>query len=132
MWNTFLHNFPKALFISLPVFALLLKLLYIRRRQFYYVDHGIFAVHLYVFTFLVLLLVIGVSELNSFMKWGWLGWLTGILILYLFLYYYKAMHRFYGQGRAKTILKYFLLLFLSFFVQLIIFLCFLIFTVFEI
>ncbi|HET9825774.1 MAG TPA: DUF3667 domain-containing protein, partial [Chitinophagaceae bacterium] len=35
----FLHKLPYLLFVSLPVFALILKLLYIRRRQFYYVDH---------------------------------------------------------------------------------------------
>ena len=43
------------LFISLPCLHLLLKLLYVRRKQFYYVDHGIFAVHLYIFSFLILL-----------------------------------------------------------------------------
>jgi hypothetical protein len=33
--GNFVHNFPKMLFISLPIFALLLKLLYIRRKKFY-------------------------------------------------------------------------------------------------
>ncbi len=55
--SNFIHNFPKMLFISLPIFALLLKLLYVRRKQFYYVDHGIFAVHLYIFSFLLLLVI---------------------------------------------------------------------------
>ncbi|MGE5108552.1 MAG: DUF3667 domain-containing protein, partial [Sphingobacteriales bacterium] len=43
----FFHSIPQMLFISLPFFALFLKLLYIRRRQFYYADHGIFSIHLY-------------------------------------------------------------------------------------
>ena len=52
--DKFLHMLPYILFVSLPLYALFLKLLYIRKRkQFYYVDHGLFLIHLYIFTFLV-------------------------------------------------------------------------------
>ena len=129
--NNYLHNCPKVLFVSLPIFALLLKLLYIRRRRFYYVDHGIFSIHLYIFTFLILLVLFGIRELQGLTGWSWLNWIFALVILYPFFYYYKAMRRFYAQGRAKTILKYLLLLVLSFSVQLIIFLLAIVFTVFE-
>ncbi len=131
LFNNYTHNIPKVLFISLPVFALILKLLYVRRRQFYYVDHGIFSVHLYIFTFLILLLYFGVRELRSDMGWNWLKWMEALILFYPFFYYYKAMRRFYGQGRAKTILKYILLFMLSFFVQLLIFTGAFVFSVFE-
>lgn len=130
--GNFLHNSPKMLFISLPIFALLLKLLYIRRKQFYYVDHGIFAVHLYIFSFLMLLVLFGLNELISYTNWVLLKILMGILFLYPFFYYYKAMRKFYEQRRAKTILKYFVLLFLSLFVQVFIFVCAFAFSVFEV
>jgi hypothetical protein len=129
--NNYIHNCPKVLFISLPIFALLLKLLYIRRRQFYYVDHGIFAVHLYIFSFLILLILFGIGELKSASGWSWLNWLFAIAIIYSFIYYYKAMRKFYGQGRGKTILKYILLFIMSFIVQLTIFTAAIVFTVFE-
>ena len=129
--SNYVHNCPKVLFISLPLFALLLKLLYIRRRQFFYVDHGIFSVHLYIFSFLILLILFGIGGLHTYTGWNWLNWLIGLIIIYAFIYYYKAMRRFYGQRRAKTILKYFLLFILSFFVQLTIFTGAIIFTVFE-
>jgi hypothetical protein len=129
--NNYVHNCPKVLFVSLPIFALLLKLLYIRRKQFYYVDHGIFAVHLYIFSFLILLILFGIGGLHSYTGWAWLDWLFGLIILYAFIYYYKAMRKFYGQRRAKTITKYILLFILAFFVQLIIFTGAIIFTVFE-
>jgi len=129
--NNYIHNCPKVLFISLPVFALLLKLLYIRRKQFYYVDHGIFAVHLYIYSFLLLLIFFGLSGLKSSTGWNWLDWLYIPLVIYPFVYFYKAMRRFYGQGRAKTVLKYILLFILSFFVQLTIFVGAILFTVFE-
>ena len=129
--NNFIHNFPKMLFISLPVFALLLKLLYIRRKRFYYVDHGIFAIHLYIFSFLILLIYFLFNEIQKDTGWKWLGWLTVPIVIYPFIYYYKAMRRFYEQRRAKTIVKYLLLFMLSFIVLLIIFICGAIFTVIE-
>jgi hypothetical protein len=129
--SNFIHNFPKMLFISLPIFALLLKLLYVRRKQFYYVDHGIFAVHLYIFSFLLLLVYFGLMELRSDTKWHWLNLLLIPIFIYPFFYYYKAMRRFYGQGRGKTILKYILLFMLSSFVMLLIFVCGAVFTFIE-
>ena len=53
--DSVLHKLPYLLFVSLPFFALILKLLYIRRRkQFYYADHGIFSVHHYILSFILL------------------------------------------------------------------------------
>lgn len=127
----FMHNSPKLLFISLPLFALLLKLLYFSRKQFYYVDHGIFSIHLYIFTFLILLAYFGIKELYVDTGWNFLQWVIAAVLIYPFFYYYKAMRRFYGQGSGKTIFKYSLLLILSFFVQLFIFICAALFTVFE-
>jgi hypothetical protein len=129
--SNYIHNCPKVLFISLPLFALLLKLLYVRRKQFFYVDHGIFSLHLYIFSFLILLILFGIGELKTDTGWGWLNWIFAAIVIYMFIYYYKAMRRFYGQGRAKTILKYILLFILSFIVQFTIFTAAIIFTVFE-
>jgi len=126
-----MHNWPKVLFISLPLFALLLKLLYFRHKQFYYVDHGIFTVHLYIFSFLILLVFFGVNALKTFTGWHWLDWLILLIVLYPFIYYYKAMRRFYAQGRGKTILKYIILFILSFFTYLVIFVGAVVFTLFE-
>ena len=135
LWNNFLHEFPKVLFVSLPLFALILKLLYIRRRQYYYVDHGIFAIHLYIFSFLILLVYFGLIGFNRFALEHGMTWLSKplnlLVIIYAFYYYYKAMRRFYGQGRVKTLVKYFLLFVLSFIVQLFIFSGFALFTLLE-
>jgi len=129
--SNFIHNFPKMLFISLPIFALLLKLLYVRQKKFYYVDHGIFAVHLYIFSFLLLLVYFGLIELQSKTGWHWLSWLPLFIFIYPFIYYYKAMRRFYNQGKGKTILKYILLFMLSFIVMLLIFISGAVFTFIE-
>jgi hypothetical protein len=129
--SNFMHNFPKILFISLPLFALVLKLLYYRRKNYYYVDHGIFSIHLYIFSFLVLLGVFGLNELHSITKWQLFDWMEFALVVYAFIYYYKAMRRFYEQGRVKTFLKYMLLFLLSSIVQVTIFILAAIYTVVE-
>jgi hypothetical protein len=129
--SNFMHNFPKILFISLPLFALVLNLLYYRQKNFYYVDHGIFSIHLYIFSFLVLLGAFGLNALHDIISWSLFDWLEFALVIYALVYYFKAMRRFYGQSRGKTFLKYVLLFFLSSIVQVTIFILAAIYTVVE-
>ncbi|RYY50348.1 MAG: DUF3667 domain-containing protein [Chitinophagaceae bacterium] len=127
----FIHLFPQILFLSLPFFALLLRLIYIRRKQFHFVAHGIYAIHLYIFYFIILALFLSIRALA--IKTG-IGWIQGInigLIIYLLLYEYKAMRNFYGQRRAKTILKFIIALSGRIFIILIIFFIFLVFSVYT-
>ncbi len=107
--NMLMHSFPQMLFISLPLFALFLKLLYIRRKNYYYTNHVIFGVHLYVFVFIILLFLIGFSQVKDYMHWDWINYLIGLGIVYIMVYQYKAMRNFYLQSRGKTISKYIIL-----------------------
>ncbi|MEX1202223.1 MAG: DUF3667 domain-containing protein [Ferruginibacter sp.] len=113
------HYFPQMLFVSLPLFAFTLYLLYKRNDSFYFVSHGIFAVHLYITYFIVLFLLILSSKLEDVYAWKWLQWGYIFLILFLFWYEYKAMRHFYGQGRAKTIFKFILAFGIRFFILLL-------------
>ena len=128
LFNILLHNFPQMLFVSLPLFALFLKLIYFRQKQFYLVSHGIYTVHLYIFYFIVLLLMISFSQLSQYTHWAWLETVAKFLIPVLFYYEYKAMRNFYGQGRGKTILKFVLVGFWRFIIVILLFLVFLIFS----
>ncbi len=130
--NKFIHNFPYMLFISLPLYAFYLKLLYIRRRkQFYYVDHGIFLVHLYIFTFIFMLFFFLVDDLSHKFHWGWLDWLELVLILYGIYYTFRSMRNFYKQGFFKTFLKFILLNLIAFVSLIILFGFFFVFSVFQ-
>jgi hypothetical protein len=129
--SSFFHNFPKFFFFSLPIFALILKLLYIRRKNIYYVDHGIFAIHLYIFSFLVLLLLMLFGKIESISGWKWIYWIQTAIVIFPFWYYYRAMRNFYQQGRLKTIIKYILLFILSFSVQIMLFVAYLIYSILE-
>jgi hypothetical protein len=127
-----LHKFPQLLFVSLPLFALLLKLLYIRRRQFYYADHAIFAIHLYIFTFISLFILLMLNQLREKMHWNWVGYPAGALFLYMIYYTYRAMKNFYMQGAFKTFVKFSLLNILSFFMILFLFVVFIVLSIYEI
>ena len=116
--ETFFHSFPQLLFISLPFFALILKLLYVRRKQFYYVNHLIFTLHFYIFAFIAMLVYFSLSKLAALSNLGFLDMLGGWIIVGIFFYLYKAMRNFYAQRRAKTIIKFLLLNFLLLFVQI--------------
>ncbi len=124
-----LHSIPKVLFVSLPIFALILNIMYFRRRKtYYYVDHGIFTIHLYCATFILSMAILLLSQLVSGLGMLWVDIVAGILIfaicVYIIIYLYKAMRGFYGQGRFKTFIKYCLICLLAFTVNLIIFVIF--------
>ncbi len=106
----FLKNLPKLLFIMLPIYGLVMKLLYVR-RDVYYVDHMIFMI--YFFSFLYIILTI-----NLLFDIAIGIWLPGIFTLWAIIYYLLAMKRFYGQSWPKTVLKYILFGNISFFLTL--------------
>jgi len=124
-----MHSFPKILFWSLPFFALILNVLYFRHKQYFYVSHGIFTIHVYCATFILLLASILLNALSDGLGLGWFKVVSGLLQLalwfYIMIYLYKAMRGFYKQRRAKTFLKYFIACSVAFVVNLFLFLIFL-------
>jgi Protein of unknown function (DUF3667) len=126
-----MHSLPQIFFITLPLFALLLKLLYIRRKQFYYVNHAIFTIHLLVFVFIALLITFGIGKLNETLRYNWLSFLNSVIILLIFFYNYKAMRNFYQQGRAKTIAKFLLLHFMNLILVIFVFFAFFMVSLFK-
>jgi hypothetical protein len=93
------RNIPRAFFLFLPLFALMLELFY--RRQGYYVEHLVFALYFQAFLFLALAL--------HFLA----GWLPGVLrtpiravlVLWPIVYFPIAVRRVYGGSWATTVLK---------------------------
>lgn len=129
--SNFIHRFPQMLFISLPLFSFFLWLLYFRRKKYYYVNHAIFTIHLYCASFIIILMNLWLSSI-----FGWFGLKlpVGLNILFMlgnFFYIYKAQRNFYGQRRAKTILKFMLLLFATLLLLILLFAIFVIFSTFT-
>ncbi len=128
----FFHRLPYMLFVSLPLFALILNLVYIRRKKFYFADHGVFTIHLYVFSFIVLMVAFGLDKLQEFTSSGFLEVIKILLFLGLVGYLYMAMHGFYKQGWGKTFFKFLIVSLLSLVMMLILFAIFLLFSAFTI
>ncbi len=100
-----------AFFLLLPIFALVLKLFYIRRKQ-NYVRHLIFSIHLHSFWFLVLIFIFlfyylfpTVNESIAFM-----------LILGCGAYFFIALKKVYQQRFSKTLFKFIGISFVYYFV----------------
>ena len=129
-----MHSIPKVLFVSLPFFALILNILYFRRKkQFFYVDHGILAIHLYCATFILTMVGLLLYKLGNLVGLGWFKIVIDLVIfglcVWTVIYLYKAMRGFYRQGRFKTFLKYCLVCWLAFIVNSIIFVIFILLSV---
>jgi len=129
--NSFVSKFPYILFVSLPFFALVLKLLYIRRKQFYYSDHAVFTLYHYIFSFILLLFYFLLQEMHDLLQWGILRFFAGILLISGGVYLAMALKRFYLQGWVKTISKFLLLNIAGLFILILIFILFLIFALFQ-
>jgi len=101
----FFHLLPQMFYVILPFFAFFLYLLYIRRRKEYnYVAHAIFTVHFYCFVFIAWLAM----RLVGLIPFA--GRLLELAILiYIWIYLFRAMRNFYKQGGGKTFLKFILL-----------------------
>jgi len=128
----FLHKLPYLLFVSLPLFALILKLLNVRRsKQFYYADHAIFSIHHYIFSFILLLVLFLVVTIYNRTGWGVVKFIEVILFIIWPVYLYIAMLKFYRQGWFKTFIKFILLNMFGFFSLLILFILFFVITIFQ-
>ncbi len=101
----FTNYLPKMMFVMLPVFALLLKLLYLRRQR-YYVGHLIFALNYHSFAFLVLL---ATTLATALLPTTIGGVINALLILYLHVYLFLSMYRVYNEPWGTTLLKFFVL-----------------------
>ncbi len=89
---------PRVLFLLLPLFALLLKLAYLRSRILY-AAHAIFSLHLHAYAFLLFTAM----RVLGFVPY--VRGLRGLLLLALPVYLVVALKRVYGQGWLASTLK---------------------------
>lgn len=97
-----LSRISVALFFLLPIFTMIVSLLYIRRK-YNYTENLVFVFHIQTVFFLLLLIFIIVNRIA--------GSNIGIVIFLLtfMIYLFKAMRKFYEQGWFKTFFKYIIL-----------------------
>lgn len=110
MLDAFLSLLPAALFVLMPLFALLLKLLYIGKRWLY-TAHLVVALHSHSFLALALLVSVlldALADAAGGAVWAAapLGFLYGLSLAWIPLYLLIMQKRVYAQGWGMTALKY--------------------------
>ena len=109
--GTFFNYAPTLMFILLPVFAGVLKLLYIRNHR-YYAEHFVFLLHVHSFVFILATIMLLLES--------WAGaWLEVVLGVWILIYIYLAMKKVYGQGWRITFAKYWTLGWMYFWILLV-------------
>jgi len=104
-----LHNVPKMMFILLPLFALILKLVYFRSKKYYY-EHLIYSFHVHSAVFLSFL-ILGALQWFFHLFYDISNILGFIWSIYMLWYIYRSLRTFYGSKRWVTTAKIVFLMF---------------------
>ena len=105
----FLSQLPFVIFFFIPIFALFVWLVYLRRK-YTYTDHMVFLFHTQTMFFVLYGIAMLIDLIDAAFTDNYDGGLATLSATLLFLFYlYKAMRNFYKQGRIKTIVKFLIL-----------------------
>ena len=104
--STLFSNLPYMMLCCIPLFAFVLKVLYIRRRIFY-IDHLIYALHIHTFFYTaVMLIVLATIGLNRFAPGAVAGWLIALLWIAFVTQIFLSIRYVYRQGWFFSIFKF--------------------------
>jgi Protein of unknown function (DUF3667) len=105
--KTLISNLPYMMLCCIPLFALVLKILHIRRHIFY-IDHLIYALHIhsfaYVATILIILTTIGLTGVAT---GEFAGWIIAVLWLTFAVQIFLSIRRVYRQRWFISVFKFF-------------------------
>ncbi|WP_339889069.1 DUF3667 domain-containing protein [uncultured Flavobacterium sp.] len=98
---SFSKNFPKVMFLYLPLFAFILYLFHNKKHWFYF-DHSIFTLHYFSFLLLMTLALFFVDKLKplaeTYPNIAWLHFgLKTLGYVYMLYYFFPAHRLFYGD-----------------------------------
>ena len=103
---TLMSNLPYMMLACIPLFACVLKFLYIRRRIFY-MDHLIYALHIHTFAYVaIVLIVLATIGLNKAAPGSIAGWIIALLWIAFMVEIFLSIRRVYRQGWFISIFKF--------------------------
>jgi hypothetical protein len=104
--STLFSNFPYMMLCCIPLFALVLKVLYVRRRIFY-IDHLIYALHIHTFAYVgIMLIVLATIGLIRAAPGPIAGCTIALLWIAFVVQIFLSIRRVYRQGWFITIFKF--------------------------
>ena len=120
LWNkameSFVHTLPKVLFLYMPIFAFFLWLMH-DKKKWYYFDSGVFTRHY--FSFLLLVITIGMlfNWIMDLIPYGSIfsNLYNLAAMFYMFFYFFRAHSNFFGEHKAISRIKGFVLFFINMF-----------------
>ena len=98
--HRFFDSVPIAMFFLLPIFALLLKIFYFRKKRGTYAHHLVFSFYYFSFLFTVFSFIFGLNRFYEIPDW--IDWL---IALSTFFYLVIAIIRFYRQNWVLSFFK---------------------------
>ena len=103
---TMISNVPYMVLCCIPLFAFVLKILYLRKHVFY-IDHLVYALHIHTFAYLaIMLIVLATVGLNRTVPGVLAGWIVGLLWTIFSVQIFLSIRRVYRQGWFVTVFKF--------------------------
>ena len=103
---TLFSNLPYMMLCCIPLFAFVLKILYIRRHIFY-IDHLIYALHIHTFAYVgIMLIVLATIGLNRTAPGPIAGWTIALLWIVFVMQIFLSIRRVYRQGWFISAFKF--------------------------
>ncbi len=126
-----IKRLPQLLLITLPLLALISKLVFFRRKHFWYIDHLVFILYESTSQFFLLFIQYGLEYVARSTGQGWLEFLAQSLTLVWLGYYLISFKRFFGKTWGKTLLFFTWLGFLQALLLLGVFILFMVVSLFN-
>jgi uncharacterized protein DUF3667 len=103
--STLFSNLPYMMLCCIPLFAFVLKVLYLRRHIFY-IDHLIYALHIHTFAYVgIMLIVLATIGLNR-VPGPIAGWIIAFLWIAFVVQIFVSIRRVYRQGWFISTFKF--------------------------
>lgn len=103
--DTLRNNIPVMMLCCIPLFAFVLKILYIRKRRFY-VEHLVYALHIHTFLYVaVVITALSAMAANRTLPAA-SGWIIGLMSCAIFVQIFLSIRRVYGQGWIFSAFKF--------------------------
>jgi hypothetical protein len=103
--ETLRSNIPAMMLCCIPLFAFILKILYVRKGR-YYVEHLVYALHIHTFLYVsVIITSLAVMGANRTVP-ALAGWITGVMTIAIVVQIFLSIRRVYKQGWFMTLLKF--------------------------
>jgi hypothetical protein len=103
--ETLRSNIPAMMLCCIPLFAFVLKILYIRQGR-YYVEHLVYALHIHTFLYVsVIVTSLAVMGANRTVP-ALGGWIIAVMTIAIIVQIFLSIRRVYRQGWLMTMVKF--------------------------